>query len=114
MLRGLGLDLASGPNIGQPGHMDEKYVLASDFIPKLPQCFKERLGLDVAHRSPDLNDHDVCLRLLGNSSDPALDLVGDMSYHLDRPTEEITTAFLANDLRVDLPACEVASLAQAD
>src|SRR5215212_9208425 len=114
MLRGLGLDLAGRPNIRQPGHMDEKYVLTTHLIAELPQRFKERLRLDVAHRSPNLNDHHVPLRLFGNSGDPALDLVGDMRDHLDRPTEEITTAFLANDLRVDLPAGEVASLAQAD
>src|SRR5262245_60540735 len=114
MLCWFGLDLAGRADIGQPGHMDEEHVLAADFIAELPQGFKEWLRLDIADCPADLNDHHVCASLFCDSRDSTLDLVCDVRDHLNRPTEEITAAFLANDFCINLSTCKVAGTAQAD
>src|SRR5215207_1527781 len=114
MLCGFGLDLAGCADVWKPCHMDEEYILASHLIAELPQRFKEGLRLDVAHCPTNFNDDHIRFRLFCNSSHPALDLVCDMWDYLNRPTEEITAAFLADDLRVHLPAGEVAGAAEAN
>src|SRR5678816_2983039 len=97
MLCGLGLDFAGRADVGQPGHMDEKYVLTTDLVAKLPQGLEERLRLDVANCPTDLNDHHICFRLFSDASHSTLDLVRDVRDDLDRPTQEIPSTFLAND-----------------
>src|SRR5690242_1357551 len=108
MLGRLGLDLTGRTDIRQPGYMDKEYILATHLIAKLPQRFQERLRLDVADRPPDLHNDNIRLRLFGNSRHPAFDLVCDVGNHLNRPAQEISPSFLADNFRVDLPAGEVA------
>src|SRR5215207_2691676 len=114
MLRRFGLELACCADIRQPRHMDKEYVLAPHLIAKLPQRFEEGLRLNIPNRTPDLHNDHVGARLLGDPCYPALDLVCNMRDHLDRPTEKIAAAFLADDVRVDLSAGEIARLAQTD
>ncbi len=114
VLGGLGLDLAGRADVGQPGHVDEKHILAPDLVAQLAQRFQEWLGLDVAHRPADLHDDHIRLGLLANPGHAALDLVGDVRDHLDGPAQEIAAALLADDLGIHLSAGEVAEAAEAD
>src|SRR3989304_2023483 len=113
MLGRLGLDLARRADVWKPRHVDEEHIFPSHFIAELSQHFKEGLRLNITDRPSPFNDAHIGAGLLADGCDPPLDLVCDVRDDLDRPAEEIAAAFLADDLRIHLPAGEVARAAEA-
>ena len=80
--------------------MDVEGVLAPNILSELADGFEKRLALDVAHRPPDLHQHDV--HVLADDPNAVLDFVGDVRDDLNRPAEVVTTPLLLNDGEVDL------------
>ncbi len=114
MLRGFRFQFAGRADVRKPRHVDEEHVLAPDLVAELAQRLQERLRLDVAHRAADFHQDDFRARLLCHQPDAALDLIGDVRNHLDRPAQEVPAPLLLDDFRVHLPAGEIADAAQAD
>jgi len=100
-----GLELASGTQIGYQRDMDVQDVLPPHVVGKLTDGLQERQALDVAHRPPDLADHDV--HPVRQRSDGSFDFIRDVRYHLDRPAQIIPSALLHDDVVVDAPGREV-------
>src|SRR5262249_42617226 len=101
VLRGLGLQLAGRPDVGQQRHVQEEAVVATDLVPDLAYGLQEGQRLDVAHCAADLGDDDVDVRT-GHTADPVLDLVRDVRDDLHRVTEVLPTPLLGDHVRVDL------------
>ncbi len=93
--------------------MDEQAVLASHLVAKLAQGFQERLGLNIAHRPADFEDHDLRACFLCGKPDAAFDLVGDVRDDLNCPAQIIAAAFLCDGLGIHLSRREVADPRQA-
>ena len=69
------------------------------FDPHLPYCFQERLRLNIAYRSADLDQCHVSVsRAL---HDTVFDLVGNMGNHLYGGAKIVAAAFLLNDAFID-------------
>ena len=114
MLRGFGLDLTRRADDWQPGDMHEQTIFTPHFIAELTQRLEERLRFDVSHGAANFEDDDFCAGFFLHESDAAFDLIRDVRNDLNGPAEIIATAFLRDNLRIDLPRCEVADPAQAD
>ena len=113
MLCGLGLHFTGRADRGKPGDVHEQTILASDFVSQLTQGLKIWLGLNVAHGPAHFHNDDLCAGFFRNQSHAALDLIGDVGDHLDRPTEIISAAFVGNDLGIHLTGGKVAHPAEA-
>ncbi len=92
--------------------MDVTDVVAADVPAELPDRLNEGHDLDVAHRSPDLDDDDVDV-LVFQAADAVLDLVGDVRDHLDGAPEEVAPALLLDHRAVDAPGRRVGALREA-
>ena len=97
----LGLELASVPDVGDEGQVDEHAAPASDVDRELSDRLQEGQRLDVADRAADLGDHDVDVGGLGDQKDPLLDLVGDVRDHLDGAAEVVPATLAPDDGVVD-------------
>ena len=64
----------------------------SDIVLELADCLQERLALDIADGSADLNDSNTVLIHFFSAVETALDFVCDMWDHLHRASAEITVA----------------------
>lgn len=105
VLGGLGLDLAGCGNKGDQGQVHEQGIVVPQLHAHLANGLEKRQGLDIAHRTADLDQRDVGIaRALANG---ALDLVGDMRDHLHRAAQVVATALLADHVLVDLAGGEV-------
>ena len=94
MLRGLGLQLAGGRDVGDEGEMDEHRLVPAPLVGELADRFVERQALDVADRAADLDQHEI--GAVGVADDRLLDRVGDVGDDLHRPAE-IVAPPLAGD-----------------
>src|SRR5687767_11229590 len=82
MLCRLRLYFAGCGNERNESEVDEDCVFAPDLVPELADRLQKRERLDVAHRSTNLDDHDVALRR--EPLHRGLDLIGNVRNHLNR------------------------------
>ena len=68
VLRGLGLELTRGPDVGKQGHVEEKDIVSAHLVADLAHRFEEGQGLDIAHCAAHLGDDDIDIRP-GHASD---------------------------------------------
>ena len=99
VLRGLGLQLAGGGDVGHQGDVDEERVLAAQFLAHLADGFDKGQRLDIADGAADFDDGkiDVLRDLLHRR----LDLVGDVRNDLHRLAEIVAATLLGDDGFVD-------------
>jgi hypothetical protein len=92
--------------------MDVQHIVTPDILAHLANSLQKRQPFDIADSSADFDDHHVRPGLTGNSSDPRLDLIGDVWDDLDRAAKVIATALFLNDRRVDLSSRDIAEAGQ--
>ena len=90
--------------------MHVQCAIRTDLLAELTDALQEREALDVAHRAPDLADHDVVA--LGQDAHRPLDLVGDVGYDLHRASQVVATPLPVDDRAVDAPRRRVVLLRQ--
>ena len=100
VLRGLGLQLARGLQVGHEGQVDEAGVLDARLEPELPRGLQERKRLDVARDAADLAEHDVGAAL-ARGAEGVLDLVRDVGDDLHGAPEVLARALLREHRGVD-------------
>ena len=111
VLRGFGLQLAGGAQVGQEREVDHQAVLA--FFPaQLTDAFQVRQALDVADSTAYFGDHEVIDALATQGLDVALDLVGDVRDHLHGLAQVLAAALLVDDALVDAAGGNVVRLAR--
>ena len=101
VLRGLGLQLAGGPDEGHQGHVHERAVVAADLVPQLADRLEEGQRFDVTDGAADLDEHQVGGFGLGEREHALLDLVGDVRDHLHGLAEVVAPALLRDHRGVD-------------
>ena len=106
VLRGLGLELAGGADVGHQGEVHVDRVLAADVLSELPDGLEERQAFDVAHGAADFHQHHV--DIASGGADAVLDFVGDVRDHLDGAAEVVAPPFLGEHRHVDLAGGPVA------
>ena len=74
--------------------MDQNGIIMAHLMLELTNGFQERLTLDIAYGTTDLNDGDTGLVIRKIAVETALDLIGDMRDDLYRTSAVITTALL--------------------
>ena len=128
-LRRLRLHLGRAVQIRNQRHMNHAGVAISLLLLELTDGFKERLGLNVADRSADLNDGNrhilrpdfrirslFLLRLFRRIGllciESGLNLVGDMRNHLNGSSAVISVAFLIDHGPVHLSGGDVGIVIQ--
>ena len=77
------------------------HVAQPDVVAELPDGFKERENLDVAHRSADLRYYHVDGVTVAQPKDPVLDLVGDVGYDLYGVAQVVAPPLLVENREVD-------------
>lgn len=105
---GLVLVFAGGGDVRHQRQVHQHRALGADFETQLADGFEERLGLDVAHGTADLDHRHV--GVAGTLDDAALDLVGDVGDDLNGRAQVITTTLLAQHVLVDAAGGEVVVL----
>ena len=75
---------------------------------KLPDGFQERGAFDVADRTADFGDDNVCVRTLADPINAFFDFVGDVWNHLYRTAQIVATAFLVQYCPVNLTGGNIA------
>ncbi len=106
VLRGLGLELLRGGDVGDQREVDEECVFAAEFLAHLADGFEERQRFDVADGAADFDDGDVSAvgRDLAHG---VFDFVGDVRDDLDGFAEVVAAALFEDDLLVDAAGGEV-------
>jgi hypothetical protein len=112
MLRGLGLQLAGGRDIGHQSHMDEDGLAAAQLIVELADGLHERQALDIADGPADLAEHEVDIVGLGQSE--LLDLIGNVRNDLHRRAQIITAPLALDDGLVDAALRDIVGLTAGD
>ena len=109
VLGGLGFQLARCIEVGDEGEVHHQYVVWT-----LPFHLADGLhvwqGLDVTHRTADLGDHKVVLRLAAEDLDAALDFIGDVRDDLDGLAQVIAATLFFDDALVDAAGGDVVGL----
>ena len=128
-LGGFGLHFCGTVQVGNQRHMDHAGIVGPLLLLELTDGFKERLGLNVADRSADLNDGNrhilrtdfhirslFLLRLFCRIGllciESGLNLVGDMRNHLNGSSAVISMSFLIDDGPVHLSGGDVGIVIQ--
>ena len=101
VLRGLGLDLMGGGDIGHERHVDVADVLGAGLLAVLADGLDEGLGLDIADGATELGDHDVGAGLLLDTAELVLDGVGDMRDDLHGAAQKVAAALTGDEALVD-------------
>src|SRR5215472_1791303 len=101
VLGGLGLHLLA-PDQRYQRDVDVEDVRTAEVVLELADRLQEGLALDVAHGTPNLADHDGCLRLALGAQDALLYLICDVGDHLDGRSQVVAAPLLGDDLGVDL------------
>ncbi len=96
MLRGLGLDLVGGGDIGNERHVDVADVLGAGLLAVLADGLDKRLRLDVADRAAQLGDDYIGAGLLLDAAELVLNGIGDVGNHLHGTAQKVA-ATLAGD-----------------
>src|SRR4029453_3716589 len=106
----LGFELPGCRAVGTQGEMNEQRVVAPHFLTELTDRFEERQRFDVSDCAPDFSDHDIMPR--GAAPDGILDFVGYVGDDLNRRTEVLAAAFLADDCLIDSAGGDVVLLGE--
>ncbi len=106
VLRGLGLQLARGADIGHQREVHVDRVLAAHVLAELADGLEERQAFDVANGAADLDQHHVDVP--AHRPDAVLDLVGDVRNDLHGAAEVVAATFLLKHRHVDLAGRPVA------
>ena len=106
VLSRLRLELAGGDPWEQR-EVDVEDVLLADVVPELTDRLEVGERFDIAHRTADLDDHELGLLLARDAMDPLLDLVRHVRDDLDGRAEVIAAALLRDDRVVDLTGRQV-------
>ena len=89
----LGLHLLGSLEIGDKGHMDQYGITRPDLILKLPYGLQEGLAFYITHGTSDLDYCYMDLIIRGIAVESALDLIGDMRYHLHSASAIVAAPF---------------------
>ena len=100
VLRGLGLELLGGADVGDVGQVHADAAPAQ-FPAQLTDGLDERQGLDVAHGAADLGDDEVILARGAQQFHVALDLIGDVRDDLDGLAQVVAAALLVDHALID-------------
>ena len=101
MLRGLGLDLVGGGDVGHEAHVDVADVLRAGVFLVLANGLHEGLALDIADRAAKLGDHHIGAGLLLDAAELVLDGVRDVRNHLHGAAQEVAAALAMDERAVD-------------
>ena len=101
VLRGLGLDLVGGGNIGNKRHVDVADVLGAGLLAILADGLDKRLGLDVADRAAQLGDDHVGAGLLLNAAELVLNGVRDVRDHLHGAAQKVAATLAGDQALID-------------
>ena len=101
VLRGLGLNLVGGGDIGNERYVDVADVLGTGLLAVLADSLHERLRLDVADRATQLGNDNVGASLLLNAAEFVLDSIGDVRDHLDGTAQKVTATLAGNQALVN-------------
>ena len=93
--------------------MDQHRVARPQLLAELADRLQKRLALNIAHGPADFDNGDPVFLRRPCLIKPGFDLVGDMRDHLDRPSAEISVAFLLEDRPVNLSCGHIGILIQA-
>ena len=113
LLRGLGLELLGGLQVGHVGQVDEERIAGRALQAELARGLQEGQTLDVAGGAANLGDGDVHLRAV-QGAHRALNLVGNMRDDLDGAAEVAAGPLTRDDRAVDLAAGVVRGLGAGD
>ena len=113
VLRGLGLELASGLDVGNIGQVNH-HAVAAKLPLELAHRLKERQRLNVAHRATYLGDYKVILASAAQQLHAALDLVGDVRNDLHSLPQVVATALLVDDALVHSAGCDIVGASGLD
>ena len=83
-------------------------VLSANFGNKLPDGFQEWRAFDVADRTADFGDDNVCVRTFADPINAFFDFVGDVWNHLYRTAQIVATAFLVQYCPVNFTGGNIA------
>ena len=114
VLRRLRLELPRRPDVRQKRDVDVERIAPTHSRTHLTYRLEERLTLDVADRTPDLDQHDVRRTLVPRAKHELLDDVRDVRHGLDRTPEVIAATLLPEQLRVHLARRDVRVVRQLD
>ena len=101
VLRGLGLELVGGGDVGHQAHVDEAAVRRALVVSELADGLHEGLALDVADGAAELGDHHVGAGLLLDAPEALLDGVGHVRDDLHGAAEEVAGALAGDEVLVD-------------
>ena len=101
MLRGLGLDLVGGGDIGNERHVDVADVLGAGLLAILTNGLDKRLRLDVTDGAAQLSDDHVGAGLLLNTTELILNGVRDVRNHLHGAAQKVTATFAGDQTLID-------------
>ena len=82
--------------------MDDAGIAGTCFMLELADGFKERLALNVAHGTANLNDGNFCFCLRIVAVEAAFDFVGNMGDYLNGAAAEVSAALFVENGPVDL------------
>ena len=111
-LRRLRLQLLGRMQIRNQRHMNHDGILMTDLLLELTNRLEERLGLDIADRTTNLDDGDTILALVIRMIEITLDLVRDVWDDLDGMTLILTVTLLVEDGPVHLTGGDIAPVIQ--
>ena len=101
MLRGLGLDLVGGGDIGNERHVNVADVLGAGLLAVLADGLDKRLRLDVADRAAQLGDDYIGAGLLLDAAELVLNGVGDVGNHLHGTAQKVAATLTGDQAFVD-------------
>ena len=107
MLGWLGFQLFGRSDVGDEREVDIDHVRWADVLAELPYRFQEWKDLDVADSSTNLGDHHVDSVFVPDSTDPLLDLVGDVRNHLHGVAEIVASALLVQNREIHRTGCDI-------
>ena len=113
VLRGLGLELARGAQIGHERQVDE-HGLVAELPLKLADGLDVGQRFDVAHGAAYFGNHHVIFVVSAHQHYVALDFVGDVRNYLDGLAQIVALTLLVDDVLVDAPGGHVIVLRGRD
>ena len=106
LLGGFGLHFSGGPDKWKQCDVDEAGIFRADLERELTQCLEENVPLDIAYRSADLSEKDVCRHFFRHLIKATFNLVGDVRNVLDGSAQVVPFPFLFDHTFKDLAGTE--------
>ncbi len=95
MLRRFGFQFTRSGQIRNQRQMHECRVVTTDFVAHLANGFQKRQRFNVAHGSPDFDNHHIVI--VGNGFDGVFDFIGDVRNDLNGFPQIIAASFFFDD-----------------